>query len=150
MKKTLLLSFLLVLSISIFAQESIVNWKVDQSREETGSHILKISAEIPHDWYIYGMNMEEGGPLPLYLSFEDSENLVNSVEFKEISKPKQMFDDIFGMNVNTYMEYVEIKCIFVPKSNVSTINLIIDGQACNKKDGSCVQVYQTIEIEIMK
>ena len=150
MKKTLILSLLFVISISLFAQESIIDWKIDQSREDTGSHALLISAEIPVDWYIYGMNMEEGGPLPLFIEFEDSENLMHAVEFKEISKPKEMYDDIFEMNVNSYTKKVEIKCIFVPKEGVSTVNLIIDGQACNKIDGSCVQVYENIKIEIIK
>ncbi len=150
MKKTLLLSLLALFSLSIFSQEPVIDWKIDQSRADSGSHILKISAKIPHDWYIYGMNMEEGGPLPLFLSFEDVDNTVNSAVFKEISKPKQMFDEVFDMNVNTYMEYVEIECEFVPKGDLSDINLIIDGQACNKKDGSCVQVYKLIKIEIMK
>ncbi len=150
MKKALILSLLFIVSISMLAQESNIEWKIDQSREATGSHSLIISAEIPNTWYIYGMNMDEGGPLPLHLSFEDSKNLLHVVEFKEISKPKEMYDDVFKMNVNSYMEKVEIKCVFVPKSDVTKINLIIDGQACNKKDGSCVQVYENIEIEILK
>ncbi|PLX05974.1 MAG: hypothetical protein C0596_15880 [Marinilabiliales bacterium] len=150
MKKILTLSLFVFLGVFTFAQESIVTWKIDQSIEDTGAHIMTISAEIPHDWYIYGINMDEGGPLPLYMGIEDADNKVSAYSFIEISKPKEMYDDVFGMTVNSYFEKVEIKCKFVPKTDITEINLIIDGQACNKKDGSCVQVYETIPVELIE
>ena len=96
------------------------------------------------------MNISDGGPLPLYLSFEDAENIVSAAEFTEISKPKEMYDEVFEMKTSSYSGKVEIKCKFVPKKEVKNINLIIDGQACNKSNGSCVQVYETIPIEIIR
>jgi hypothetical protein len=150
MKKTFVIILLAIISFATFSQESIVNWKIEQSREETGSYLLNISAEIPYGWYIYGMNMDEGGPLPLFISFEDAENKIITSEFTEISIANKMYDEVFGMDVNSYTKKVEIKCMFVPKRETEKITLIIDGQACNKKDGSCIQVYETIPLEILK
>ena len=96
------------------------------------------------------MNMDEGGPLPLFISFEDAENKIITSEFTEISIANKMYDEVFGMDVNSYTKKVEIKCMFVPKRGTEKITLIIDGQACNKKDGSCIQVYETIPLEILK
>lgn len=150
MKKILTISLLVFIGVFTYAQESIVTWKVEQSIEDTGSHILTLSAEIPHDWYIYGMNMDEGGPLPLYIGIDDADNKVSAAEFSEISKPKEMYDDVFGMTVNSYFDKVEIKCKLVPRTDIKEINIIIDGQACNKKDGSCVQVYETIPVTLIE
>ncbi|MDD2387754.1 MAG: protein-disulfide reductase DsbD family protein [Bacteroidales bacterium] len=149
MKKILIISLLIGFGLISYAQESIVNWKIQQSREVTGSHILIISAEIPQEWYIYGMNMEKGGPLPLFFAIENDDEKVIVAEFSEISKAKEVYDDVFSMNVSSYFDKVEIKCTFIPKSETTEFNLIIDGQACNKKDGTCVPVYQTIPVEII-
>ena len=150
MKSGIILSFLVVFSLISFSQESLLSWDFEQSRQDNGSYVLTIKADIPTDWYIYGMNMDEGGPLPLYLGFEDADNLINSFEFTEIKKAKTMYDDVFGMNLMSYSDKVEIKCVYVPKPDTESISLIIDGQACNKKDGSCMQVYESIPIEISK
>jgi hypothetical protein len=150
MKSGIILSFFVIFSLISFSQESLINWNIEQSRQDDGSYVLTIKADIPADWYIYGMNMDEGGPLPLFIGFEDSENLIQKSDFSEIKKAKTMYDDVFGMDVMSYSDKVEIKCVFVPKPDITSINLIIDGQACNKKDGSCMQVYESLPIEISK
>ena len=150
MKKIFAIILFAGFGLSTYAQESIVNWNIQQYREATGSHILIISAEIPQGWYIYGMNMDEGGPLPLFMDIENEDDKVISAKFSEISKAKEVYDDLFLMNVKSYSDKVEIKCTFVPKSEAKEFNLIIDGQACNKKDGSCEQVHQTIPVKILQ
>lgn len=146
MKRFTILTIFTIIAAISFAQEASITWQVEQTRDADGSYILNITADISHDWYMYGMNMDEGGPLPLYLSFEDSDEKTTSVKFEEITKAKTMYDDVFEMDVMSYTDKVHIKCIFVPKTEVKSLDLIIDGQACNKKDGSCIQVYDSIPI----
>lgn len=146
MKRFTILAIFSIIAAITFAQETPVQWQIEQSRDSDGSYVLDITADISHDWYMYGMNMEEGGPLPLYLSFDDSDNLTISNLFKEVSKSKTMYDDIFEMDVMSYTDKVHIRCVFVPKTDVKNLDLIVDGQACNKKDGSCVQVYESIPV----
>lgn len=146
MKKFTILALFSIIAAITFAQETPVQWQVEQTRDTDGSYVLDITAEISHNWYMYGMNMDEGGPLPLYLSFDNSKNLTTSCIFKEVSKAKTMYDDVFEMDVMSYTDKVHIRCVFVPKTDVKSLDLIIDGQACNKKDGSCIQVYESIPI----
>ncbi len=148
MKQILLLSAILLLSLSIFSQESPVNWTINQERVADGSMNLIITAEIHHDWYIYGMNMSEGGPLPLLISFDNQQNVVDWAKFSEITPAETMYDEIFGMDVSSYQHHTEFKCNFVPKTGVATLNLVLDGQACNKVNGVCVQIQESIPFTI--
>ncbi len=150
MKRFTILAIFTILAAITFAQEAPVQWQVEQYRDSDGSYILDITADISHDWYMYGMNMEEGGPLPLFLSFENSESLTSSCVFEEVSKAKTMYDDVFEMDVMSYTDKVHIRCVFVPKADVKSLDFIIDGQACNKKDGSCIQVYESIPVNFLK
>ncbi|MDR2010521.1 MAG: hypothetical protein LBQ22_08560 [Bacteroidales bacterium] len=147
-----ILYFLTFLFISTFTysqtQESPVKWTVNEPVAYEGGFIINVIAEIDKDWYIYGMQMEEGGPLPLLINFENVVELIEKYEVEELSKAEIVFDEIFGMNVTSHSHLAEIKCFFVPKPGVALLNLIIDGQACNKKDGSCMPVYEIITIEI--
>ncbi|HNQ69383.1 MAG TPA: protein-disulfide reductase DsbD family protein [Bacteroidales bacterium] len=133
-----------------FSQENIVEWKTSVSRIDDGSYNLVINADIDSDWYIYGMNIGEGGPLPLEFSIEDSENKVFTFSFSEISVADKMFDDVFGMDVMSYTHKADFKCNFMLKKDITKLNVIIEGQACNKKNGMCIQISENISCEIFE
>ena len=148
MKRIVLLAAILTISFGVFSQTNPITWSISQSRVADGSYDVIISADIHHDWYIYGMNIGEGGPLPLVISLEDQENVVHSAHFSEITPAVTMYDEVFGMDVSTYKSHAEFKCNYNPKTAISSITLIIDGQACNKINGSCVQVFENIPFTI--
>lgn len=148
MKHILFLTAMLTFSLSIFSQESPVNWTISQERVADGSFNITINADINSDWYIYGMNMSEGGPLPLLLSFENSESSVTWAKFSEITPAETMYDEIFNMDVSSYQHSAAFKCNFVPQTGITALTLIIDGQACNKVNGSCIQVLESIPVAI--
>lgn len=150
MKIFIILTVAVLLSLTALSQEEHVNWSVTQSRSENGSYNLIITADIHPDWYIYGMNIGDGGPLPLILSIENQETVVSSATFSEITEPTVMYDEIFEMNVSSYMHQAKFKCNYVPKTDIMSVSLIIDGQACNKVNGSCIQVYQNITVNIQQ
>lgn len=148
MKKYISLLIFVFVSLISYSQENIIEWKTSVSRIEDGSYNLIIDADIHSDWYIYGMNIGGGGPLPLVLIIKDSESDFYDVSFSEISTPDKVFDEVFGMEVESYSKKAEFKCNFVPKSGIKYLNLIIEGQACNKNNGLCVQISETISCEI--
>ncbi len=151
--KKLKIFIILILTITnyVFSQTPNIKWDVNYSIEKNNEHKLIVSGEIAENWYVYGMNIPEGGPLPLYLSVENSDEIIESIKFTEISKPKTMYDNVFEMNISSYYPKIEILCKFNLKvETIDTINLIIDGQACNKKDGRCIQIYETIPINLKK
>jgi hypothetical protein len=150
MKKIIFIVAILTFSLSVFSQESPVAWQVSQNRVVDGSRNIIITANINPNWYIYGMNMGEGGPLPLLLSFENQGSNVVWANFTEVTPATSMYDEVFSMNVTSYTLQAEFKCNYVPKADVTSLTLIIDGQACNKITGICAQVSQSIPILIQE
>ena len=147
-KHLISLSLFAIIANFAIAQESPISWEINESRADDGAYIINISAVIAHDWYVYGMNMDEGGPLPLFISFEDTDSLVSAFKCEEIVIAKKMYDEVFEMDVMSYKNRIHIKCRYVPYAEVTQLNLTIDGQACNKSNGSCMQVYESIPITI--
>ena len=148
MKLVTILSAIILLSLTAISQENPVVWDITQSRSEDGSYNLHITTDIHPDWYIYGMNIGDGGPLALSFSFENQNDVVSYASFKEITSATNVYDEVFEMNVSTYSNNAEFKCNFVPWPDKTAVTLIIDGQACNKTNGSCIQVYQMVTITI--
>ncbi|MDD3859204.1 MAG: protein-disulfide reductase DsbD family protein [Bacteroidales bacterium] len=150
MKRYILALTLVFVTLITYSQENIAEWKTSVSRIDDGSYNLIISADIHSDWYIYGMKNTDGGPLALEFSIKDSDSNFHTVSFMEISVADKTFDDVFGMEVETYSKKAEFKCNFVPKSGIESFNLIIEGQACNKHNGLCVQISENISCEIFE
>jgi hypothetical protein len=148
MKKIVFFAAIMTISLGVFAQAAPTTWTITQNRVVDGSRNLIITADIHHDWYIYGMNMAEGGPLSLEFSIEDAETTVNSARFTEITPGAVMYDEIFEINVSSYTTQAQFKCNYVPKTGVQTLTLVIDGQACNKINGTCIQIIESIPITI--
>ena len=145
MLKNIIIILSLLIGQQIFSQELQTKWFYSINRADDGSFILNLKAEIPDIYYMYGMNIKEG-PLPLEFSFENAENFLIEYNFSEITVPKKVFDDVFGVEVSTYHGLAEFQCKFIPKENISSLNLIIDGQVCNKKDGSCFPLRKEIKV----
>ena len=149
MKKIVLLLMFSFMVLFAIGQEKPVTWQIEILDNSDG---LKIYADINPEWYIYGMNIEEGGPLPLILSFETfDQNLeLEDVRFEEVKLGKKIYDEVFGMDVIVYTDKIEILCTFSPKTNVKNFYLLIDGQACNKKNGSCQPFFEKILVNLEK
>ena len=148
MKRFLISLVFIIAGFISFTQENIVTWKTGISRIDDGSYNLIISADIHSDWYIYGMELGDGGPLPLVFSIEDSESKFISVVFSEITVADLAYDDFFKMEYSSFSNKADFKCNFVPKKGVESFDLIIEAQACNKKNGMCVQISEKILCEI--
>lgn len=150
MKILTLISFVFLMSLSAFSQENPVTWNINQSRSEDGSFNFHIKADIRNNWYVYGMNLDEGGPLPLKLDIKDKEDMVYNADIKEVTPAITVYDDVFTMNVSSYQGNSEFVINYVPKTEINSLTIIIDGQACNTENGMCVLVYEEIPITIQK
>lgn len=139
-----------MMSLSAFTQENPVTWNINQSRSDDGSYNLHINADIQNSWYVYGMNLDEGGPMPLKFDINDKDNIIDSLDFKEVTQAITVYDDVFTMNVSSYQGKSEFLVNYVPKTEINSLTLIIDGQACNTENGLCTLIYEEIPITIQK
>jgi hypothetical protein len=150
MKKVLLfLLFFFFIFINTFAIDfdNLAKWNYEITKDAEDNYIVNLSVDIQDGWYIYAINVADGGPLPLFLSFQDSDNIKIIKDFSEITKAKKKYDDVFEMEVLYYQNNASFSASFSVE-NLSEVVLIIDGQACYIKDGTCVQVYEEIKIKL--
>ncbi len=91
--------------------EDPVSWEF--SKEELGNneYMLNFKATIEDGWYIYSQNIEEGGPLPTSVNFEDIKGFeVVGDKAEEVSDhQKKGFDDIFEMEVTKFAKEVSFQ-----------------------------------------
>jgi hypothetical protein len=149
MKKIFFILVILSYGFYSYSQETPVAWSVTDPVSYNEGFVVNIIAQIDTDWYIYGMQMEEGGPLPLLIDIENAVEKVKKYEVEEVSKATIIYDEVFGINVASHSKTVEIRSYFIPQAEEKTFNFIIDGQACSKKSGTCMPLNKTITIEII-
>jgi hypothetical protein len=148
MKNLFIIFGFILINLTIFSQNGRIKWTVSDLMRENDSCVINISALIDENWYLYGMNIEDGGPLPLLISFENEDEIITPSIIYDLSETHLKFDDFFRINVETISDKAEFKIVFMPKKGVENIVLIIDGQICSAIDGKCIAVYEKITITI--
>ncbi len=149
MKKMVLLAgILLIMNLAFADTDNIVKWNVECIETDNNTYEIKLHGKISENWYIYGMHLGDDGPLPLYIGFQEFPGLNVVKEFDENEKPKEIFDNIFNMNVSYYEKQAGFSSKIKTEGGGEYLILIIDGQACYTKDGSCIQVYDEIKINL--
>ncbi|MDR2009767.1 MAG: thioredoxin family protein [Bacteroidales bacterium] len=136
---TLFIFFLFI--VSGYSQiEEPVKWKFSAEKEGENLYNLIIEASVDDHWHLYSQYFEMGGPMPLYIEFEESDKyrLIDSVV--EYPEPKVEFDEIFNIEVKHFSGGAKfIQKIEVLTDNKFNINGFLDGQACYD-DGKCIQI----------
>jgi thiol:disulfide interchange protein DsbD len=82
--------------------EEVVKWDYTIENLDNGSHSLSWKASISPGWYIYSQELDEGGPEPTEVVFEESEGYEFVGETKESGDIKTGLDPIFEMEVTKY------------------------------------------------
>jgi len=119
--KQLLTLLLLFLSVT-FAQAQIldpVDWQFSHEKIADNEYELKLTANMDPGWYIYGTDLEEGGPIPTQIEFDAGEGF----EFLgELQYPdaEVKYDPNFGMDIPMYGESVT----FVQRVRVLTAGTV--------------------------
>jgi len=145
---------LIALSIFAYVQMSAqlaepVKWSFSQKKITEDEVLLVFKANVEPKWHLYTQFFEDGGPMKLSFTFEDSKNYKRIGKATESPKPKKVMDEVFGIEV----QYVSGKATFTQKIKVLSekdfvIKGEVEGQACNDIDGSCVPFYPEFEFKI--
>lgn len=148
MKLLLLVLISLMLNPVFSGNDKISEWSYELHDRGGDKYEIVVKAKISEDWYIYGMNIPgDEGPLPLFIGFDESESIEILEDFYEKEKPSELFDAVFNMKVTYYDSKSSFKSV-IRTENLDEKTLIIDGQACYKRDGTCVQVYEEIQVKL--
>ena len=143
MKKLVWIIGLILLPITIFAQQS-VDWTYKLVGDNTDTPALEMTAHINQGFHLYSMDNPEGGSNPLVFYFDtkgcklDGKPTPNKAYHKE-------YDEIFELDQHTYDGEVTFTQKIIPTDKHYTVEVEIKGQACN--DVGCTQVFGSHKFE---
>lgn len=130
---------LAILSISLqlaYTQvETPVKWKYNQEKTKEGLYKVVFTATIDQGWHMYGLNIEDGGPIPTSFNFEKSDNLELLGDIETDHQPKVKFDNTFEMEVELFNNQVS----FIQKvkaTDASRLKGYVEFMACD--DSKCL------------
>jgi thiol:disulfide interchange protein len=139
-------AFLLVLLLAGFARPVAaqglpgqrlepVQWTASVTPNEDGTYELVFSAAIEDGWKLYDMGLEEGGPIPTSVHFEDSTQFAFAGPWKGLGRKKTEYDPMFDMDIAAYTG----KAIFrIPVQAPSGVRLkgYVEYMTCD--DAQCI------------
>ena len=126
---------LITIFFSVFSSAQIlepVKWEFDSKKISTSEYELIFKANIDDTWSIYSMTVEDGGPIPTSISFEESDNysLVGDL-FESDKNRKTGHDVVFDMTVSKITKEAVYKQRVKINSEKATINGSVYFQACD-------------------
>ncbi len=143
-KKFVFFSFL---SFVLFSQDVLsqvlkkVNWTTEVSKKDVkvGEEVeLVFKAKIDDGWYIYSVDFEDCGPIPMTVSYDQKDGFELVGTLRAI-KDKTKHDAIFGCDVRIFEHTGEFRqTVRILSSQSISIKGSFEGQVCSEKEGLCV------------
>ena len=134
MKKNIL-ALLIIFTVIFngFAQSDPTKWSFSIADKGDGEIELVANVTIDQGWYIYGIDIPDGGPYPTSLSIDRVEGAVAVGGFEaRDSKLNSGYDAIFEMTIGSYEGTAKFVQLFkVTDKNKFVLEGDIRSQACN-------------------
>lgn len=150
MKKiTLLLAVVLVTTLSSLAQNPI-KWRSSVKMTSNTEGVITMKAVITSGWHLYGTNIPSGGPKATKFDFSSSTGIKLIGGVVPSIKPKNVYDNTFGINLNWWDKTVTFtqKFKLTNKSSAKVVGTI-SYMGCN--DQTCLPPStQSINIVVPK
>jgi thiol:disulfide interchange protein DsbD len=149
MKHKLLALFVAFSAFQIISAQIIkpVKWTYS-SREVDASHTeLIFKATITSPWHMYGLNIPEGGPIPVSISFENEQGFVSVGKPTQSPKPELVDDKIFKMQLELHSGQVSFsQRIRKTTKDSITIKGVVEYMTCS--DVQCIPGDEEFEIKL--
>lgn len=118
-----------------------VTWTTEASKNnvKVGEEIeLIFKATIDEGWYIYSVDFEDCGPIPMTVSYDTKDGFELVGKLRAI-KDKSKHDAIFGCDVRIFEHTGEFRqTIKILSAKAGSIKGTFEGQVCSEKEGLCV------------
>ncbi|NHM07376.1 thiol:disulfide interchange protein [Flavobacterium sp. CYK-4] len=123
-----------------------VKWSSKTQKKSATNVVLIFDATIEKEWHVYSQFTDEGGSLPMELTFKDQQGNYSLVGKTKERNTKTGFNEVFGVN-ETYFEgkihfEQEIK---VTNPKLKKIEVAVDYQACK---ASCVNLVEKFKFTL--
>lgn len=100
MKKILIILSLIVFSVMSLSAQKPIKWRSSVKMTSQSEGIITIKAIIGDGWHLYGTDLPNGGPKATTFDFSSSEGVVMVGSVTPSSKPKEVHDKVFDLNLN--------------------------------------------------
>ncbi|MEA2043028.1 MAG: protein-disulfide reductase DsbD family protein [Bacteroidota bacterium] len=141
MKQFLIFAIFLTIGVQSYAQNhnDAVQWSYEYERSGENEYLLRVKATIKEGWHLYARDFDQGGPIPLEITFKENEGVQFLGETKSLHQPVSEVDEIFGITVKYYDKDVVFEQKIKLKTNQAVqINFSAEGQVCENKSGMCI------------
>lgn len=121
MKNLIIILIFLFASSNLFAQlnseDSPVSWLQSVEKIDNNKYELSFIAELSESWCVYSQYIEEGGPVPTSVHFDENKFAVVSDTVAELGNAQRAYDNLFEMNVIKYYDSYQLKATVTTKTN---------------------------------
>ncbi len=113
-----------------------VSWSAEAKKVNDDEFDLIFTALIDENWTIYSQFVEEGGPIPTSLIFEEGDHFELLGKAKEEGKSKEGMDPFFGINVKKFYT----KAVFTQRIKLreSGVPVVVEVEFMSCDDEKCL------------
>ena len=136
--KKILATLLILISAVTLSFGQIVNpvtWKFKQVHKSDNVYELQFHATIDNGWHLYSNKLSEGGPIATSVNFENQTGFELVDELTTTTKPIQVFDQTFNMDLEYFGEEVTFIQQIKLTNQEANISGYVEFMSCN--DETC-------------
>ncbi len=134
-KFLILCSLFFVPLISNAQFESHLTWKSELEKISETEYKVKFICNLEDDWHTYSQFTKEGGPLPTQFRFDKNKDIELIGKVEEIGKKKTVFDELFGVDVTSFIGDVTYVVKVKLKNPKAILKGEFDGMVCKDEFG---------------
>jgi thiol:disulfide interchange protein DsbD len=126
-----LIAFILVSLLSSAQIYNPVTWDFSYEKKSANSYELIFKANIEQGSHIYSIDIPEGGPIPTSFRIDSASQYSTNGKAFEVTKPEEVFDEAFNMNIRTFSNTAEFRQKITAKAESFTVTGAVTYMACN-------------------
>lgn len=127
--------FLLSVGFANAQFEQHLTWKSEVEKISETEFKVKFICTLEDEWHTYSQFTKEGGPLPTQFRFEKNKDIELIGKVEEIGKKKTVFDDLFGVDVTSFIGDVTYVAKVKLKNPAVVLKGEFDGMVCKDEFG---------------
>ncbi len=113
-----------------------VKWTFDSKQLPNGSYELKFKAKIDDGWYVYSQKIDEGGPIPTSITFEENGDFKQLGKIRERGDMVEKQDPVFDMVLRKYADELTLVSVVKPLKEKGKVSGYLTFMTCD--NGRCL------------
>ena len=114
------------------AQHPSVTWTFLASPSGMQEFTIDIKASLRPGWHIYSQYLNEGGPIPTLITFDQSQDYIPFGKATEFGDQVRFYDSLYEMEITLYMQQVSFRQKIKIINAVKSIHGAIEYMTCNE------------------